>query len=47
VKVPCESKEKPETCAGENESDFSKNLEGAPESRENGEKFFTAKAHYL
>jgi hypothetical protein len=39
VKVPCESKEKPETCAGENESDVSKKLEGAPESRENGEKF--------
>jgi hypothetical protein len=47
VKVPCESKEKPETCAGENESDVSKKLEGAPESRENGEKIFTAKAHYL
>jgi hypothetical protein len=24
---------------GENESDFSRNLEGAPESRESGEKF--------
>jgi hypothetical protein len=39
VKVPCESRKKPETCAGENESDFSKILESAPESRENGEIF--------
>jgi hypothetical protein len=39
VEVPCESKEKPEARVSENKSDFSKNLEGAPESRENDENF--------
>jgi hypothetical protein len=40
-------KEKPKTCVGENESDFSKILESAPGSQKNGEKIFMAKAHYL
>jgi hypothetical protein len=47
VRVPCELKEKPETCVGENDSDFRKILKSAPESQKNGEKFFMAKAHYL